>query len=52
MNLGRLYAQKGMVLKAIAEFEEALQLAQREGGDAAASASIRERLGALRASLN
>ena len=24
MNLGRLYAQKGMVMKAIAEFEAAL----------------------------
>src|SRR5271166_1195252 len=31
MNLGRLYAQKGMVMKAIAEFEAALGLAQREG---------------------
>src|SRR3982074_3609236 len=27
MNLGRLYAQKGMVLKAIAELEEALRVA-------------------------
>ena len=34
MNLGRLYAQKGMVMKAIEEFEGALKFAQREGGDA------------------
>ena len=52
MNLGRLYAQKGMVMKAISEFEEALRLAQREGGDANASASISEQLRSLRAMLN
>lgn len=52
MNLGRLYAEKGMVLKAIAEFEEALRLAQREGGDAAATASISDQLRTLRGSLN
>jgi tetratricopeptide (TPR) repeat protein len=52
MNLGRLYAEKGMVLKAIAEFEEALRLAQREGGDANAAASISDQLRTLRASLN
>ena len=49
MNLGRLYAQKGMVMKAISEFEEALGYAQREGGDANAAASITEQLLALRA---
>ncbi len=48
MNLGRLYAQKGMVVKAIAEFEEALRLA---GGDHAAD-SIAEQLRKLRATLN
>ena len=38
---------------AIAEFEEALRLAQREGvGDANASASIAEQLRGLRAMLN
>jgi tetratricopeptide (TPR) repeat protein len=53
MNLGKLYAQKGMVLKAIAEFEEALRLSQREGGDDAnASASISEHLRGLRTMLN
>ena len=53
MNLGKLYVQKGMVMKAIAEFEEALRLAQREGvGDANASASIAEQLRGLRAMLN
>jgi tetratricopeptide (TPR) repeat protein len=52
MNLGRLYAEKGMVLKAIAEFEEALRLSQREGGDANAAASISDQLRTLRASLN
>jgi len=53
MNLGKLYVQKGMVMKAIAEFEEALRLAQREGvGDAKASASIAEQLRGLRAMLN
>src|SRR5580704_11642833 len=52
MNLGRLYAEKGMVLKAIAEFEEALRLAQLEGGDATATASISDQLRTLRASLN
>ena len=52
MNLGRLYAEKGMVLKAIAEFEEALRLAQCEGGDDNATASIRDQLRTLRASLN
>ena len=52
MNLGRLYAGKGMVLQAIAEFEEALRLAQREGGDANAIASISDQLRTLRASLN
>ena len=52
MNLGRLYAQKGMVLMAIAEFEEALRLAQREGGDAHAAASIGSQLSSLRAMLN
>ncbi|HVN29334.1 MAG TPA: tetratricopeptide repeat protein [Candidatus Binataceae bacterium] len=53
MNLGRLYAQKGMVVKAIAEFEEALRLAQTEGcGDGNAAASIGEQLRGLRAMLN
>src|SRR5208282_4671825 len=52
MNLARLYARKGMVMKAISEFEEALKYAQREGGDANAAASISEQLLALRASLN
>jgi len=53
MNLGKLYAQKGMVMKAIAEFEEALKLAQREGvNDANATASISDQLRGLRAMLN
>jgi tetratricopeptide (TPR) repeat protein len=52
MNLGRLYEQKGMVIKAIAEFEEALRLAQCEGGDPNAAASINEELRSLRAMLN
>jgi Tfp pilus assembly protein PilF len=52
MNLGRLYAQKGMVLKAIAEFEEALRLAQRECGDPNSAASISKQLQSLRATLN
>ncbi len=48
MNLGRLYAQKGMVMKAIAEFEEALRVA----GDDHCAASIAEQLRELRAMLN
>lgn len=48
MNLGRLYTQKGMVMKAIAEYEEALRLA---AGDQAAEA-IAEQLQSLRAMLN
>jgi Tfp pilus assembly protein PilF len=52
MNLGRLYAQKGMVMKAIVEFEAALSLAQREGGDPNASASISKQLRSLRVMLN
>jgi tetratricopeptide (TPR) repeat protein len=53
MNLGKLYVQKGMVMKAIAEFEEALKLAQREGvNDANATASISDQLRTLRAMLN
>lgn len=52
MNLGRLFAQKGMVMKAIQEFEGALKFAQREGGDGDAAASIREQLRNLRAMLN
>lgn len=52
MNLGRLYARKGMVVKAISEFEEALRLAQREGGDVTATESIRNQLRSLRAMLN
>src|ERR1700683_981518 len=53
MNLGKLYARKGMVMKAIAEFEEALRLAQHEaGGDPNASASICDQLRDLRAMLN
>src|SRR5580704_17238758 len=43
INLGRLYAQKGMVLKAIEEFEEARRLA---GADPAAE-SIAEQLARL-----
>ena len=53
MNLGRLYAEKGMVVKAIEEFEEALRLAKSEGGaDDASCASIADQLRTLRASLN
>jgi tetratricopeptide (TPR) repeat protein len=52
MNLGRLYAQKGMVLKAISEYEAALGHAQRESGDANAVASISADLRKLRAMLN
>ena len=48
MNLGRLYAQKGMVMKAIEEFAEALRLA----GDDPAAESIAEQLAHLRAMLN
>lgn len=48
MNLGRLYAEKGMVMKAIAEFEEALRLA----GEDAASESIAAQLRQLRSMLN
>jgi len=51
MNLGRLYAQKGMVMKAISEFEEALQLAQKNG-DEDASVSMSKQLRSLRAMLN
>jgi Tfp pilus assembly protein PilF len=52
MNLAKLFAQKGMVVKAIAEFEAALQIAQREGGDENAAASISEQLRQLRGMLN
>jgi len=48
VNLGHLYAQKGMVMKAIEEFEEARRLA---GADPAAE-SIAEQLTRLRAMLN
>jgi Tfp pilus assembly protein PilF len=48
MNLGHLYAQKGMVMKAISEFEEARRLA---GADPAAEA-IAGHLARLRAMLN
>jgi Tfp pilus assembly protein PilF len=47
-NLGNLYAQKGMVMKAISEFEEAQRLA---GADPAAEA-IAGHLARLRAMLN
>ena len=52
MNLGRLYEQKGMVMKAIAELQQALRLAQSEGGDVNAAASIDKQLSSLRAMLN
>ena len=52
MNLGRLFAQKGMVMQAILEFEEALKLAQSEGGDENASVSISNQLRSLRGMLN
>jgi Tfp pilus assembly protein PilF len=48
MNLGRLYANKGMVMKAIAEYEEARRLA----ADDAAAEAIGEQLDNLRAMLN
>jgi Tfp pilus assembly protein PilF len=51
-NLGSLYAQKGMVMQAIVEFEEALRLAQCEGGDENAAQSISSQLRSLRAMLN
>jgi tetratricopeptide (TPR) repeat protein len=45
MNLGRVYAAKGMIKRAIAEFEQALKFAPDDS-------TCREALGRLRAMLN
>jgi len=48
MNLGRVYETKGMVLKAVEEFEQALKLSR----DPVSSESIRRSLAKLRTVLN
>jgi Tfp pilus assembly protein PilF len=44
MNLGRIYAAKGMVMRAIAEFEQALKLAPDEPTCVASLAQLRAML--------
>jgi Tfp pilus assembly protein PilF len=44
MNLGRIYAQKGMVLRAIREFETALEI---HPGEASCLSALAELRGAL-----
>jgi Tfp pilus assembly protein PilF len=44
INLGRLFASRGLVAKAIREFEAALRLAPDEPGVAAALAALRQRI--------
>jgi Tfp pilus assembly protein PilF len=44
INLGRLYASRGLVARAIVEFEAALRLAPDEPGVAAAMAALKQRI--------
>jgi Tfp pilus assembly protein PilF len=44
INLGRLFAARGLVAKAIHEFEMALRLAPEEPGVAAALAALKQRI--------